>query len=304
MFNGFSHSVMGASHEKTGLVCQDSSAYKVCDDYAVCVVADGHGSKKHFRSNMGSKFAVEATISTIDRFYTDKQSFEESFPKDHKRIITNIQKQIISDWNKLVEAHLRDNPVTKAEKSKFTDEEFAAIQPESYYGTTLIVGVAGKNFTFGVQIGDGTLVAIFDDGKAVMPMEYNEAAPANVTASMCNSNAAGMFSAFYRDKQKLIAMFTSTDGLYTSFGSEFDFLDYHTIITNQLGDIDNFKKIIINNLTKRAHFGTEDDISLSCVYDKELLQEKAGLIRSEVEANKQRAAERKAERLRRHVETE
>ena len=76
MFNGFSHSVMGASHEKTGLVCQDSSAYKVCDDYAVCVVADGHGSKKHFRSNMGSKFAVEATIATVDRFYADKENFE------------------------------------------------------------------------------------------------------------------------------------------------------------------------------------------------------------------------------------
>ncbi|MCR5015223.1 MAG: protein phosphatase 2C domain-containing protein [Ruminococcus sp.] len=304
MFNGFSHSVKGASHEKTGLVCQDSSAYKVCDDYAICVVADGHGSKKHFRSNLGSQFAVEATISTIDRFYEDKKSFEESFPKNHKKIIRSIQKQIISDWNKLVEEHINNNPVTEEEKSKFTEEEFAAIPPESYYGTTLIVGVAGKNFTFGVQIGDGTLVALFDDGKAVMPMEYNEAAPANVTASMCNSNAAGMFSAFYRDKQKLIAMFTSTDGLYTSFGSEFDFLDYHTIITSQLNDVENFKNIIVNNLTKRAHFGTEDDISLSCIYDSELLTEKTELIASEVAANKQRAAERKADRLKKHVETE
>jgi hypothetical protein len=304
MFNGFSHSVKGASHEKTGLVCQDSSAYKVCDDYAICVVADGHGSKKHFRSNLGSQFAVEATISTIDRFYEDKKSFEESFPKNYKKIIKSIQKQIISDWNKLVEEHIKNNPVTEEEKSKFTEEEFAAIPPESYYGTTLIVGVAGKNFTFGVQIGDGTLVALFDDGKAVMPMEYNEAAPANVTASMCNSNAAGMFSAFYRDKQKLIAMFTSTDGLYTSFGSEFDFLDYHTIITSQLNDVENFKNIIVNNLTKRAHFGTEDDISLSCIYDSELLAEKTELIASEVAANKQRAAERKAERLKKHVETE
>jgi len=278
MFNGFSHSVKGASHEKTGLVCQDSSAYKVCDDYAVCVVADGHGSKKHFRSNLGSKFAVEATISTIDRFYAEKEDFEENLPKDYKRIIKNIQKQIITDWNDLVRDHLTANPVTDEEKSKFTDEEFEAIPPESYYGTTLIVGVAGKNFTFGVQIGDGTLVAIFDDGKAVMPMEYNEAAPANVTASMCNSNAASMFSGFYRDKQKLIAMFTSTDGLYTSFGSEFDFLDYHTIITSQLFDLENFKKIIVNNLTKRAHFGTEDDISLSCIFNNELLVEKRALI--------------------------
>ncbi|MBQ3856886.1 MAG: hypothetical protein II762_09385, partial [Ruminococcus sp.] len=104
--------------------------------------------------------------------------------------------------------------------------------------------------------------------------------------------------------QKLIAMYTSTDGLYTSFGSEFDFLDYHTIITDQLSDIDNFKKVIINNLTKRAHFGTEDDISLSCVYDKDLLGERSDVIRAEVEANKKRAAERKAERLKMHVETE
>ena len=155
-----------------------------------------------------------------------------------------------------------------------------------------------------MQIGDGTLVALFDDGKAVMPMEYNEAAPANVTASMCNSNAAGMFSGFYRDKQKLIAMFTSTDGLYTSFGSEFDFLDYHTIITNQLLDLENFEKIIVNNLTKRAHFGTEDDISLSCIFDNDLLVEKRALIEAEVQANKQRAADRKAERLKKHVETE
>ena len=53
MFNGFSHSVMGASHEKTNLVCQDSSAFKAEDHYAIAVVADGHGSKKHFRSHLG-----------------------------------------------------------------------------------------------------------------------------------------------------------------------------------------------------------------------------------------------------------
>jgi hypothetical protein len=304
MFKGFSHSVKGASHEKTGLVCQDSSAFKVCDNYAIAVVADGHGSKKHFRSNMGSKFAVEATIQTIDRFYKDLEKFEENFPDNNKLIIKNIQKQIITDWNDMVTKHLEENPVTAEERSKFTDEEFEAIPPESYYGSTLIAGIAAKNFTFGVQIGDGTLVALFDDGKAVMPMEYNEAAPANVTASMCNSNAVGMFSSFYRSGQKLIAMFTSTDGLYTSFGSEFDFLDYHTIITSQLSDLENFKKIIVNNLTKRAHFGTEDDISLSCVFDAELLFEKRELIASEVQENKKRAADRKAERLKKHVEVE
>ena len=71
MFKGFSHSVKGASHEASGLVCQDSSAHFVCENYAVAVVADGHGSKKHFRSNMGSQFAVEATLDTVANFYKD-----------------------------------------------------------------------------------------------------------------------------------------------------------------------------------------------------------------------------------------
>jgi hypothetical protein len=301
MFNGFSHSVMGASHEKTGLVCQDSSAFKVADNYAIAVVADGHGSKKHFRSHIGSKYAVEATIEAIDRFYEDPEEFEANFPKNHKMILRNIEKQIIANWNYKVSKHLEENPVTDDEKSKFTDEEFEKIQPESYYGSTLIAAIAGREFTFGVQIGDGSLVALFEDGKAVMPMEYNESAPANVTASICNSNAASMFSSFYTDKKKLIAMFASTDGLYTSFGSEYDFLDYHTIIASQLTDPEALRQIIINNLTKRSRFGTEDDISLACVFDSELLNDSIDLINQRVEENRQQASDRKAELLKKRV---
>ena len=96
MFNGFSHSVMGASHEKTNLVCQDSSAFKVSDHYAIAVVADGHGSKKHFRSHLGSKFAVEAAIEAIDRFYEDREALEANLPENHKFILKNIEKQINS----------------------------------------------------------------------------------------------------------------------------------------------------------------------------------------------------------------
>ncbi len=124
MFNGFSQSVMGASHEKTGLVCQDSSAFKVADNYAIAVVADGHGSKKHFRSHIGSKYAVESTIEAIDRFYEDADEFEANFPKNHKMILRNIEKQIIANWNTKVSKHLEENPVTPEERSKFTDEEF------------------------------------------------------------------------------------------------------------------------------------------------------------------------------------
>ncbi len=297
MLKGFSHSVVGASHTENGLVCQDSSAHFVCEDYAVAVVADGHGSKKHFRSNIGSKFAVEATLDTIANFYEDPAEFAANFPANHKFILKKIEKQIIANWNYKVAEHLKKEPVTKEEREKFTDEEFEEIVPESYYGTTLIAAIVGKSFTFGIQIGDGSLVAVFDDGAAVMPMEYEESAPANITASLCNAGAAKMFNGFYLENRTPLAIFASTDGLYTSFGSEFDFLDYHTIITSQLAASTEFEAAVIKNLVKRSHFGTQDDISLSCVYNSEKSAELIDVLNKKVEENKQAAAARKAKLL-------
>ena len=297
MFKGFSYSVQGASHVSRGLVCQDASAYVVKDRYAAAVAADGHGSKKHFRSNIGSQCAVDAVLETLERFYEDPEEFEKEFPTNYKRVIKNIEKQVISVWNNKINEHLKANPVTADERAKFTEAEFEAINPESYYGTTLIAAVAGVDYSFGFQIGDGSLVAVFEDGIAVTPTEYDESAPANVTASMCNANASTMFRAFYEKDKKVIALYTSTDGLYTSFGSENDFLDYHVIITSQLGGLPEFAETVLKNITKRSHFGTEDDVSFSCVCVEENVEKYADLIKERVAENKQKAADRKAKLL-------
>ena len=298
MFNGFSHSVMGASHEAKNIVCQDSSAHKVHDKYAICVVADGHGSKKHFRSNIGSKCAVEATVETIERFYENVDEIEANLPTNSKLIIRNIEKQIIASWNAKVLEHLLHNPVTDAEKEPFTTMEFEAIPPESYYGTTLIAAVIGRDYTFGLQIGDGSLVAIFDDAWTIMPMDYEESNPANITASMCNSNAASMFDSLYKkDKVQREHAFAIVDEV-TSFGSDVDFLDYHTIVCSQLGELKTFEPSILKNLQKRSHFGTEDDISLSCVFNDDLLAAKQHVVNDKVAENREHAKTRKAELMR------
>ncbi len=294
MFNGFSHSVKGASHKASGTVCQDSSAYLAEERYAVAVVADGHGSKKHFRSNIGSEFAVNCTIETVKRFYRNPEEFENNFPKNHKMVIRNIQKQIISAWNIKVAGHFKTNPVTPEEKSKFTADEFAKISVESYYGTTLVAAVACKGFTFGFQIGDGSLVAVFDDGETNMLIDYEESNPANITSSICNNNAASMFDSFYIENKRVLALYASTDGLYTSFGSDNDFLDYHTIITSQLKEAGMFESAVIKNLKKRSNFGTQDDISLSCIYDKDLINSRMDVIMKKIEENKQRQIAEKA----------
>ena len=164
-------------------------------------------------------------------------------------------------------------------------------------GLTVAFAVVTDDFAFCAQIGDGSLVAVFEDGETSMIMDYEESNPANITSSMCNANAASMFDQFYVDNKRLLAICVSTDGLYTSFGSDYDFLDYHTIIASQLTNVDAFITSLKNNMVKRSHYGTEDDISLACVYDVELAQEKHDVIKAKVIENKRLAAERKAKLL-------
>ncbi len=293
MYKGFSYSVTGASHVVKNTVCQDSSSHFAAEDFSVAVVADGHGSKKHFRSNIGSQLAVESTLTVIKRFYADPEEFNKQFPQNHKRILKNIEKQIISEWNSKINEHFNAHPITEFEKSQFTPEEFQEIPVESFYGTTLVAAVMSKDFTFGFQIGDGSLIAVFEDGFTSMLIDYEESNPANITASMCNSNALSMFNSYYIDNKKIGAVFVSTDGLYTSFGSDLEFFNYHTIIADQLSESDAFVDTVNKNIQKRTNYGTQDDISLSCVYDMELLKANSETIKNKIEENKRRLLARK-----------
>lgn len=297
MFDGFSLSVMGASHERRNIVCQDSSAFKVGNGYAVAVVADGHGSKKHFRSDVGSRFAVEAVLETMEVFFKDPDDFDANFKTGHKRIVRKIEKYVMMLWDRKITEHLAVTKLTNAEKARFKSGELAEIPQVSYYGTTLIAAVMCRGYMFGFQIGDGSLVTVFEDGDTSMIMDYEESNPANITASMCNPNAASMFNSFYVDKKKVLCVCVSTDGLYTSFGSDQDFLDYHTIIAGQLTNVDRFMQSLTNNITKRTKFGTEDDISISCVYNTELAESSLEAVKAKIEENKRVAAMKRANLL-------
>ncbi len=294
MFDGFYHSLIGASHESQDIICQDASENLITDRYAIGVVADGHGSKKHFRSDVGSKLAVKTAIGTISEYYENADAFEKSFLEDPKKIIRKIEKHIISRWNRAIALHCALNPITETEKKPFTDEEFRGIRTESIYGTTLIAVVVGKKFSFGIQLGDGSIVVINDKGKAYMPIEDDESCPANMTSSMSNSNAINLFNSFYTLEQP-IAIYGSTDGLFTSFASDDDFLDYHSIITGQLPNKQAFEPSLVRNLTKRTHYGTQDDISLTCIFNEQSLKDNVSVLQQQIAENKQRAQRRQAE---------
>ncbi len=294
MYIGLSEAVRGASHVESETVCQDYAAYKTTETYAVAAVADGHGSKKHFRSDFGSKAGVEVAIRAIDEYCSDPAEFKRKFMDDPEHLITKLQKYIIKNWYDVVNSHYKSNPVRQEEREKLTDEELSAIKIESIYGSTLIVSVLTDDFCFGMQLGDGSLVVIKQCGEAYMPIIDDESCPANLTSSLCNSNAIKMFNYFY-SFEKPLAIILSTDGLYTSFSNRESFEEYNCLLASQMSDIDVLKTRINKNFVKRTNAGSRDDISVSIIFEKEMFEENLINVQMQVDINKNKAAIREAE---------
>jgi hypothetical protein len=181
-------SVLGASHLKSGKPCQDSGGHHRCDEFAVAVVCDGHGGDPYFRSDRGSKFAVETCIDSVREFMQGKTDFLKKMSaaendiikgKLSSQAIEQLIKSIIFRWSERVGNDIAEHP--------FTEEDYASLEEkyrERYqkdddskfpaYGTTLIAVVRAPEFWFGMRIGDGRCVSVGADGTIEDPIPWNE----------------------------------------------------------------------------------------------------------------------------------
>jgi hypothetical protein len=128
-------SVIGTSHEKTGLPCQDAGCCRIVSDpegrhVLLAVASDGAGS--------ASRSLNGATL-TIDRFL---QEFSEA--ASHSGL-DGITKEFVGDWLFRLRAEIRD----LADTHDLSPREFAC---------TILGAVVGHDRAAFFQIGDGAIV--------------------------------------------------------------------------------------------------------------------------------------------------
>jgi hypothetical protein len=68
MYIGFKAIAQGDSHKEKNLPCQDAAFVLALPNCGIAIVADGHGSEKHFRSDTGSRTAVDTARDAISGF--------------------------------------------------------------------------------------------------------------------------------------------------------------------------------------------------------------------------------------------
>jgi hypothetical protein len=214
-YHSFSITCKGAKHEKD-VPCQDTSTHYPDNpgNIAIAVIADGHGSKRCFRSDIGSKIAVEITKNIIIALVNKTQEFI----SEMSILITlnNVVREIINKWFAAVikdeEAHpLIDDQRLERVIQRYKERYINDVDYRCHvYGTTLLVTVMCENYWFGFQIGDGKCAVLYEDGSWDLPIPWDDKCEFNTTTSICDDNSLSSFRYWFG--------FNNTKESYVEYG--------------------------------------------------------------------------------------
>lgn len=297
----FAFSEQGYNHIKSDKVCQDSSGHFSDDSMAVVVVADGHGSDNYPRTDRGSSFAVEATITAIRKFVKIVEDSAIDISVDSESHLEQLAKNILVNWYAAVDADLEKYPFSEEELSKVSDKYkkryMSGERQEKAYGTTLIAVCQTKNYWFGLQIGDGKCVCISRDGSMYEPIPWDEDCQANITTSICDSEAIEEFRYCFMNECP-VATLMGTDGIDNSYASSEEmYVLYRSILAifaehgRETGESE--IQAFLPGLSRK---GSGDDVSIAGIVSATLSTAFIEVLKAQCEYSNAKAQREQAER--------
>lgn len=278
-YRAFGMTVIGASHIKSGTVCQDFSLSCELPDRRISVVCDGHGGADYFRSDRGSRFAAEAftecmkdpdVISVLSAAATQKQQSGR---------IEQLIKSIIARWNELVERDIKEQSFGEDELSDVSEKARKRYETgqrlQSAYGTTLIGVMLAENFWLGLQIGDGKCVAVSKDGEFTQPIPWDEQCFLNVTTSICDENAAKEFR-FCFERTLPAAVFIGSDGIDDCFAGDERLHDFYRLTLRSFAQTNDQTAVLQlkDYLPTLSEKGSGDDMSVGIIVNTDFARQK------------------------------
>jgi hypothetical protein len=289
-YKSFSASCIGVKHIAEKNICQDYSAHYVDDGVIIAAVADGHGGAPHFRSDRGSRFAVETAIKYIQKFVNEQDSFNtppqtENFDKE----LSLLEKRIVNDWRGKVDADLKNDTIeddifrllgitTPVFKSSKDRERFFYEMSIGVYGTTLIAAALTEKYWFIVQVGDGKCAVISRDNYIVQPVPPDDQCFMGFTSSLSDRKASRLFR-YYHSTELPAAIFLGTDGINNSFPPDNNEKHlakfYQSVFVNFMAE--GFEKgcdQLQGILPKVTQKGSGDDVSVAGIVDIDFYFEK------------------------------
>ena len=279
----------GASHIRHNLPNQDAiRSYLTPNGQppVVLAVADGHGSAKSFRSDVGASLAVDIAVELL-------REFLQNFSGESPSVIKNASEQqlpirILVEWRKRVDRDFQDRPFTSAELERLAMEEGTAAgewirEGENYlraYGATLITVAVAPEFALYLQLGDGEILVVSGaTGEVSQPFPSDPELIANETWSLCldvaraSSHFRVRFQLFNDEAPGLILL--ATDGYPNSFRSREGFMkvgpDLLEMLRTEGADV--VTRDLPEWLREASSTGSGDDVTVGLIFPSDAASE-------------------------------
>ncbi|MDR0562599.1 MAG: protein phosphatase 2C domain-containing protein [Spirochaetaceae bacterium] len=277
MFTGFKAVAPGFSHNEQN--CQDAADAILLnrrDGVGIALVADGHGSRRHFRSARGAELAVQVAKEAITRFIEITEEKNAVFwnetiranPKKAAETLRQLESNIIYCWREAVLRHSKTSPFTGEEHTLCTENNIN-LEDENdlvaIYGSTLLGAVIAQEFWFAIQIGDGACVIITDRGKVEIGIPEDKRLEFGRTTSLCNTDALESFR--HRFGERIAGITVASDGVTDSFLPN-KYADFTMqLLRNFVRYPDLAERNLQSFLPELSRRGSNDDVSLAGIFD-------------------------------------
>ena len=256
-------SVRGAIHERSGRPNQDAIRWlpeSGCTPLLVVAVADGHGSVRYSRSHIGAQLAVEKSAELIHEFLVTHAN------EDNLSLVKHLAHDwlpgtLVRNWQKAVAEHVTAHPLSQSDNS---DEISIA------YGATIIaVGVTAK-FVIYLQLGDGDILTVDENGEVSRPLPGDDRLFANETTSLCAPEAWRDFRVNFQplSHSRPALILLATDGYPNSFRDDSGFLKVGSDLLRMIKQdgLSSVEKNLGGWLLDSTQAGSGDDVTVGMLY--------------------------------------
>ena len=168
--------VRGARHVVENTPCQDALQILESSDVVVLAVADGHGDQKHFRSAEGAQLAVQVAAQLLEEAAKDLL-YEQRTPSQIEDALKfHLPRRISWEWNRQVKIKIG------LDNDGLWHDQLVS------FGTTIMAAAVTEKFGLFVQLGDGDMLLISQDGIGELVFQPDPEMYGSFTHSLCQPN--------------------------------------------------------------------------------------------------------------------
>ena len=210
----FGVSIHGARHIQDNSPCQDANKISTTKEgLSVLAVADGHGDRKHPRSDEGSAIAVEvATQLLSSALLAIEDQPSKNLKELEQALARNLPRRLSWEWNKAIRSLLSsESEEAIGQKIEGSDGEW--FPDLVLFGTTILVAALGQTKALLLQLGDGDVLQLTHEGDFFSLFQEDDSLYGTLTHSLCQNMAPTHAQIRCIELHDTRALFISTDGM-------------------------------------------------------------------------------------------